>query len=367
MKDRPDSGRVSPDAAHRADTVPATLPPPARSYSTNTDDRLADCVAEPSFRTNVAAVQFAYEVVNDLDEALLLDETLVSAELESREYGRRHEESCDPTTLYLNDIGRMPLLSATQEIELARAVARGDRASRQCMIKANLRLVVALAKRYLGRGLSLLDLVEEGNLGLIRAVEKFNPELGYRFSTYATWWIKQSLDRALMNQAGTVRLPVHVTKELGNCIRTVVKLRERLEREPTPAEVAKEMQRPEQRIRDLLGYQMRFCSVDMVLPETQDLMLVETLASEECEPTLAVEDADLRHSIDQWLDRLSDKHRDIIARRFGLRGHESATLEEVGKEVGLTRERVRQLQIEALLKLRRIMEREGLTVECLQR
>lgn len=282
--------------------------------------------------------------------------------------GRRHQDpSLDPATLYLNAIGILPLLTAAQEVVLAREVAQGVPGSRGRMIEANLRLVVSIAKRYQGRGLSLLDLIEEGNLGLIRAVEKFDPELGYRFSTYATWWIKQNIDRALMNQASPVRLPVHVVKDLAQCIRAVMRLRSQLQREPTPAEVASHMGRPEPSVRNMLGNQLRFCSTDLPLADAPDLTFIDTVASpDDHQPATQLEEQDLKQNVDQWLELLPAKHREIIARRFGLRGFESATLEEVGKEIGLTRERVRQLQLEAMAKLRRIMEREGFSADCLR-
>jgi RNA polymerase nonessential primary-like sigma factor len=302
-------------------------------------------------------------------EAEAFDPDLVeSGSDDTRAKARRHEGRFDPVTLYLNAIGYLPLLTAAQEVVLAREVAQGTVDSRRRMIEANLRLVVSVAKRYQGRGLALLDLIEEGNLGLIRAVEKFDPELGYRFSTYATWWIKQNIDRALMNQADTVRLPVHVAKDLSQCIRVAVQLRTKLEREPSPAEVAHSMQRPERSVRTLLSHQFRFCSTEAPLAEAPDLALLDTVAaSEGQEPLVQLEEENLQHKVDQWLDLLSSKHREIIARRFGLRGFDSATLEEVGKEVGLTRERVRQLQFEAMARLRRIMERAGFSADCFRK
>ncbi|MDR2212813.1 MAG: sigma-70 family RNA polymerase sigma factor [Pseudomonadales bacterium] len=280
---------------------------------------------------------------------------------------RRAEACRDITTLYLNSIGSLALLDAEQELTLAREVVRGVLGSRERMIEANLRLVVSVAKRYQGRGLHLLDLIEEGNLGLIRAVEKFNPELGFRFSTYAIWWIKQNIDRALINQAHAIRLPVHVMKELGQCLRTALQLQGQLEREPTPAEVARRMQRPEKTVRKLLSKQLHVCSTEAPLAEVPELCLLDTLAAApEQEPSAQLEECNLSSKLEQWLKLLSDKQREIIARRFGLYGFESATLDEVGKEVGLTRERVRQLQLEGIAKLRRIMERAGFSVDCLR-
>ena len=337
--------------------------------------QLEEISAEESLAFELTEDEFSEEFLSFIEDAdspeelAIESDEAVSTKVRSaaERRARRYEAALDPATLYLNAIGFLPLLTAAQEIALARQVAQGLPGSRSQMIEANLRLVVSVAKRYQGRGLALLDLIEEGNLGLIRAVEKFDPELGFRFSTYATWWIKQNIDRALMNQADTIRLPVHVVKDLTQCIRAVVQLRSKLEREPSPGEVAAHMGRTESNVRTLLSHQLRLCSTDLPLPDAPDLTLLDTVASpEEQDPSAQLEEQNLCQTVDQWLDLLPAKHRDIIARRFGLRGYESATLEEVGKEVGLTRERVRQLQLEAMARLRRIMERAGFSVDCLK-
>jgi RNA polymerase nonessential primary-like sigma factor len=273
----------------------------------------------------------------------------------------------DPTTLYLNEIGYAALLNAEQEVILAREALRGNADSRKRMIEANLRLVVAIAKRYQYRGLGLPDLIAEGNIGLIRAVEKFDPELGFRFSTYATWWIKQTIDRALMNQARTIRLPIHVMKDLSVCLRASDKLRDELGREPTMPEIAEQVGKPVRTVGRLLQSNTRVCSANVPLPEAAESSLMDNLPDETpSDPQEILQEQNLQESIEQWLGRLSAKHCDVLSRRFGLRGHDGGTLEDVGKEIGLTRERVRQIQIEALDKLRRMMERDGFSVDCLK-
>ena len=255
----------------------------------------------------------------------------------------------DFTTLYLNEIGRRKLLSAEEELVLSRKVASGDRKSKNLMIEANLRLVVTIAKRYLNRGLSLLDLIEEGNLGLIRAVEKFDPELGYRFSTYATWWIKQNIDRALMNQCRTIRLPVHVMKELNACLKIARELSDELGRIPSEEEISVRSGKSLKQLRKLLHNNIHTSSADIPLASDQELTMMDVLAdADSSDPAIQLQENDFQSSLEHWIDQLPDKQSEILARRFGLRGFDSSTLEDVGKEVGLTRERVRQIQIEAL-------------------
>lgn len=277
---------------------------------------------------------------------------------------RGDEGALDATTLYLNEIGYLPLLTAEQEVQLAREVALGSRPSKNRMIESNLRLVVAIAKRFQNRGLCLLDLVEEGNLGLIRAVEKYDPNLGYRFSTYATWWIKQAIDRALMNHSQTIRYPIHVMKDIQICVRAQEQLRDLLGRDPSSAELAAKTGKSAKEVKRLLGLHIKFCSADQQISEDSDSTLIDSISSgTEVEPQKILETEDLKDNVGHWLGKLSQRHRDVVVRRFGLQGHDDGTLEKVGEEVGITRERVRQLQIEALGKLRRMMERDGFFAE----
>lgn len=269
----------------------------------------------------------------------------------------------DATQIYLNEIGRSPLLTAEEEIFFGRLARQGDAAGRKRMIESNLRLVVKIARRYNNRGLALLDLIEEGNLGLIRAVEKFDPERGFRFSTYATWWIRQTIERALMNQTRTVRLPIHVVKELNTYLRTTRELSQTLDKEATPEDLANHLEKPLDTIKNILGLNERNASFDQPSGPNADRPLLETLASEEADPLDEVQQQDICAYVDNWLNTLPDKQREVIVRRFGLRGHEATTLEEVGQEIGLTRERVRQIQMEALKRLRKLLDRQGISME----
>jgi len=271
----------------------------------------------------------------------------------------------DATTLYLNEIRYAALLTAKEEQYLTRLAQRGDEDARSRMIQSNLRLVVKVAKRYHGRGLVLLDLVEEGNLGLMHAVEKFDPERGFRFSTYATWWIKQSIERGILNQTRTIRVPVHVLKELNVYLRAARQLTQKLDHEPMPEEVAEFLDRPIEDIKKLLLCTVPVNSIDGLFDDSRR-PIVETL-SVEGEQTVEQHCANmqLHESMHQWLDQLEEKQRIILERRYGLRGQEPQTLEEVGQEIGLTRERVRQMQFEALKNLKNIMKDQTLTREML--
>lgn len=276
------------------------------------------------------------------------------------------DEELDATRLYLNEIGFSTLLTAEEEIQLARRAKTGDEAARQRMIEANLRLVVKIARRYMNRGLALLDLIEEGNLGLIRAVAKFDPEKGFRFSTYATWWIRQTIERAIMNQTRTIRLPIHVLKEINACLRAARTLSQTLDHEPTLEEVAQVVNKPTNEIKKMLGLNEPVTSVDVPRTNDSDKTLIETIPDEQNpDPMLVLQDADLLKHIELWLSQLSDKQKIVVERRFGLGGEEVATLEEVGLELSITRERVRQIQIEALKRLREILERDGFSIESL--
>lgn len=272
----------------------------------------------------------------------------------------------DATQIYLGEIGFSPLLSAEEEVYFSRLSLKGDQAARKRMIESNLRLVVKIARRYINRGLALLDLIEEGNLGLIRAVEKFDPERGFRFSTYATWWIRQTIERAIMNQTRTIRLPIHVVKELNIYLRAARELSQRLDHEPTPEEIAAALDRPVEEVRKMLKLNEKITSVDTPVVGSSEKQLLDILADEkELGPETELQDADIRHHLVLWLEELNPKQREVLARRFGLLGFEPSTLEDVGREIGLTRERVRQIQVEALRRLREIVTHQGLNIETL--
>ena len=268
----------------------------------------------------------------------------------------------DATQLYLNEIGFSPLLTPEEEVYFARLARKGEEAGRKRMIESNLRLVVKIARRYVNRGLTLLDLIEEGNLGLIRAVEKFDPERGFRFSTYATWWIRQTIERAIMNQTRTIRLPIHVVKELNLYLRAARELTQKLDHEPTAEEIARMVDKPVADVKRMLGLNERVASMDTPIGVGSDKSLMDTVADEGASDTADVlQDDDICSSLETWIDQLSDKQQEVLSRRFGLRGYPISTLEEVGQEIGLTRERVRQIQVEALRRLREILEKDGLS------
>ena len=272
----------------------------------------------------------------------------------------------DVTRIYLHEIGARPLLSHDEEREAARAAKRGDFAARQKMIERNLRLVVSIARHYLNRGLPLADLIEEGNLGLMHAIEKFDPERGFRFSTYATWWIRQAIERAVMNQARTIRLPVHVTKDLHGLLRAKRHLEAAVGGEPGHAvgadDIAHLVGRPAEEVRAVLSLAEHTVSLDAPLEVDPLLSLGESLAAHDAPPPEA---ALARHEIEallrEWLTQLGDKQRMVIERRYGLSNGEAATLDALAGELGLTRERVRQIQVEALERLRAILRRRGVS------
>ncbi|ABV86520.1 RNA polymerase sigma factor RpoS [Shewanella pealeana] len=276
------------------------------------------------------------------------------------------QKNLDATQLYLGEIGFSPLLSAEEEVYFSRKSLKGCEKSRNRMIESNLRLVVKIARRYNNRGLALLDLIEEGNLGLIRAVEKFDPERGFRFSTYATWWIRQTIERAIMNQTRTIRLPIHVVKELNVYLRTARELAHKLDHEPTAEEIADKLDLPSADVSRMLKLNERITSVDTPLGGESDKALLDVLADDDnVGPDYKVQDEDMSKSVVKWLDELNTKQREVLARRFGLLGYEPSTLENVGKEIGLTRERVRQIQVEALKRLKDLLGAQGLSVEAI--
>ncbi len=278
--------------------------------------------------------------------------------------GNLKQPASDATRIYLSEIGISPLLSAEEEVYYARLAQRGDRKARQRMIESNLRLVVKIARHYLNRGLALLDLIEEGNLGLIHAVEKFDPERGFRFSTYATWWIRQTIERALMNQTRTVRLPIHIVKQINSYVRASRSLAQRLDHEPSMEEVARVLQKSASEVEHMMSLYEREVSIDSA--GARDRTLLDTLPDETwSDPSDILQDAEVSAHIDEWLLELSEKQREVVEFRFGLHGHDAATLEEVGDRIGVTRERVRQIQVEALQRLRFVMERAGASADIL--
>lgn len=277
----------------------------------------------------------------------------------------------DITQVYLHEIGATPLLTAAEEVKLARAAHAGDFLARQHMIEANLRLVVSIARHYLHRGLPLDDLIEEGNLGLIHALEKFDPERGFRFSTYATWWIRQSVERAIMNQSRTVRLPIYVIKELNIVLRAMRQLdRERGAQDEAPSamldDVARLLDRPVEEIRRLLVLNERSASLDSPLDIDPELSMSDSMADESTEdPSTHLEQHEAELLVAEWVAQLTERQRLVVERRYGLGSSDPTTLEDIASDLGLTRERVRQIQMEALSKLRKRIARDGLTPEAL--
>ena len=271
----------------------------------------------------------------------------------------------DATRMYLNEIGVPSLLTAEEEVKYARESLRGNEASRNKMIESNLRLVVKIARRYIGRGLPLLDLVEEGNLGLMHAVEKFDPERGFRFSTYATWWIRQTIERAIMNQTRTIRLPIHIIKEVNSCLRAQRELMQRFDRAPTMDEIAKYLDMSVDEVSNYLRICERTASMDSTYGDSE-YSLADAIADESTvAPDDALQSDNVQDVLEHWLGMLTQKQRFVLEKRFGLHGYDKATLEEVGEEIGVTRERVRQIQVDALARLRTMLAREGIAEDML--
>ncbi|MDH3645359.1 MAG: RNA polymerase sigma factor RpoS [Gammaproteobacteria bacterium] len=293
--------------------------------------------------------------------ALDVEPVVPAGEKRRKSFDRRVH---DATRLYLGEIGFSPLLTANEEVYYARRVQRGDEAARRRMIESNLRLVVKIARRYMNRGLPLLDLIEEGNLGLLHAVKKFDPERGFRFSTYATWWIRQTIERGIMNQTRTIRLPIHVIKEINKYLRSARKLAQALDREPDFDEIADDMGCSVENVRRLFGLNERTTSAHVPVGRDGDRTVLDCIPDAECaDPEHEAQNDKINEVLETWLERLSEKQRAVVERRFGLHGYEKLTLEQVGAEIGVTRERVRQIQMDALSRLRGFMESQGLDNE----
>lgn len=258
----------------------------------------------------------------------------------------------DPVRMYLKEIGRVSLLSAEEETDLAKRVERGDAKAKERLINSNLRLVVSIAKKYVGRGLSLLDLIEEGNIGLMRAVEKFDWRKGYKFSTYATWWIRQAITRAIADQARTIRIPVHMVETINRFIRVSRMLMQELGREPSPEEIAAEMGIEPDKVREIIKVSQQPTSLEAPVGEEKDSTLGDFIPDEEIRPEDQASAELLKTHLSEVLDTLNDRERKVLRLRFGLEDGRQRTLEEVGREFGVTRERIRQIEAKALRKLR---------------
>jgi RNA polymerase primary sigma factor len=271
------------------------------------------------------------------------------------------EPSLDSLRLYLREIGKVPLLTADQEVYLAKRIERGDMAAKTQMIEANLRLVVSIAKSYLGRGLSFLDLIQEGSLGLIRAVEKFDYRKGYKFSTYATWWIRQAVTRAIADKARTIRIPVHMVEKLNKVVHIERQLVQRLGREPRPDEIAEELEMTTEEVREILRMSQLPISLEKPIGEEEDSQLGDFVEDETAESPFDTAQVTLRRGdIERALDSLPERERKVIELRFGLSGAQPCTLEEVGRAFGVTRERIRQIENNTLKKLESLPEAQGL-------
>ena len=272
----------------------------------------------------------------------------------------------DVTQHYLNEIGAKPLFSPQEEYGWASLARQGDFVARQKMIEHNLRLVVNIAKHYLNRGIPLLDLIEEGNLGLIHAIEKFDPERGFRFSTYATWWIRQSIERAIMNQSRTIRLPVHVVKEINLVLRAIRHLELANGREINVEHIAHLIDRPTEDVRRAMALNEHIASLDAPLEIDPSHTIADAIPDDNAlDPETLLQSTEVGDLIAEWVEQLPEKQRRVLERRYGLGGVEIATLEEIAADLELTRERVRQIQIEALDQLRRAIKRGGVTRETL--
>ena len=292
----------------------------------------------------------------DTDEDIILDvdDEPTEEELENIEFSVPDGVSIeDPVRMYLKEIGKVPLLSAEEEIELAKRMEKGDEAAKKRLAEANLRLVVSIAKRYVGRGMLFLDLIQEGNLGLIKAVEKFDYRKGYKFSTYATWWIRQAITRAIADQARTIRIPVHMVETINKLIRVSRQLLQELGREPSPEEIAAEMNMPVERVREILKISQEPVSLETPIGEEEDSHLGDFIQDDNVPvPADAAAFTLLKEQLEEVLGTLTEREQKVLTLRFGLEDGRARTLEEVGKEFNVTRERIRQIEAKALRKLR---------------
>ncbi len=319
-----------------------------------TIDNLGIEMVEEEFSSVAAEVPGADELPDEADFADLDDiEEITEDELNSTDALAETFSIDDPVRMYLKEIGKVNLLTPEEEVELARRMAEGDKEAGKRMAEANLRLVVSIAKRYVGRGMLFLDLIQEGNLGLIKAVEKFDHTKGYKFSTYATWWIRQAITRSIADQARTIRIPVHMVETINKVIRVSRQLLQELGHDPTPEEVAEEMGMPADKVRDILKIAQEPVSLETPIGEEEDSHLGDFIPDEYAsEPAEAASFTFLREQLMSVLDTLTDREKRVLMLRFGIADGRTRTLEEVGKEFNVTRERIRQIEAKALRKLR---------------
>ena len=294
------------------------------------------------------------DLSDDIDLMLVTEEDDVEVDMEKIDLSVPDGISIeDPVRMYLKEIGKVPLLSADEEIVLAKRMAEGDEEAKKRLAEANLRLVVSIAKRYVGRGMLFLDLIQEGNLGLIKAVEKFDYQKGFKFSTYATWWIRQAITRAIADQARTIRIPVHMVETINKLIRVSRQLLQELGREPMPEEIAKEMDMPVERVREILKISQEPVSLETPIGEEEDSHLGDFIQDDNVPvPAEAAAQTLLKEQLNEVLDTLTEREQKVLRLRFGMNDGRARTLEEVGKEFDVTRERIRQIEAKALRKLR---------------
>lgn len=286
-----------------------------------------------------------------------LDEDADAADDDSVYPVEEEQTTADAIKIYLKDIQKSRLLTAADERELADLIAGGDEAARARMIESNLRLVVKIAKRYMNRGLPFLDLIEEGNMGLIKAVEKFQISKGCRFSTYATWWIRQSIERALVNQSRTIRLPVHVSDDINKLVKINRELVQRLKRDPTDEEIAEALGSDTGHVRKMLALVKKTYSIEHPMGDNEDYSLIDTIEDKNMvDPGTMVEDLDRFTQVMDWMSGLSDNEREILTLRFGLNDQEPQTLDTIGRKFGVTRERIRQIEAKSLIKLKKALQ-----------
>ncbi|QNM05530.1 RNA polymerase sigma factor RpoD [Qiania dongpingensis] len=318
------------------------------------DDSLnADCIDKTFQVLEAGGVEVRSEIAEE-ELLFLSDEEGDKTETEFQEtVNIEGPSSEDPVRMYLKEIGKIPLLTTGEELSLAKRIEEGDEEAGRRLAEANLRLVVSIAKRYAGRGMQFLDLIQEGNLGLMKAVEKFDYKKGYKFSTYATWWIRQAITRAIADQGRTIRIPVHMVETINRVIRTSRQLLQEYGRDPKPDEIAERMNLPEERVREIMKFSMEPVSLETPVGEEEDSHLADFIQDESIQvPAEAAAFSMLREQLGEVLHTLTDRERQVLCMRFGLIDGEGRTLEEVGKEFNVTRERIRQIEAKALRKLR---------------